>query len=172
MEKHYLYLLLGVFIFINGVGYFDEDIKHTVKQEELLKYKLRKQELYDSHIEEIKKILAQQKMAFVKNREPFFAKEKKETIVFSEIQQSIQLIFKNIGGKIIQSNSGVVIKNEFYKKYPITLTLEVIPEDLDDFFKKLYKIKKYLFIDSIHISRNKRMRILSIRITLIGYQLQ
>ena len=172
MEKNYLYLLLGIFIFINGVGYFDEDIKQTIKQEELLKYKLKKQKLYDSHIEEIKRILDKQKIVFLKNREPFFAKNKKETIVFSEIQQHIQSIFKTLGGKITQLNSGVVIKNKFYKKYPITLNFEIIPEDLDDFFKKLYKTKKYLFIDSIHIFRNKRMRLLNIRITLIGYQLQ
>lgn len=172
MEKKYLYLLLGVFIFINGVGYFDEDIKHIVKQEELLKYKLKKQKLYDSNTEKIEKILAQQKIAFIKNRKPFFTKEKKGTIIFSEIQQNIQSIFNSLGGKITQLNSGVVIKNEFYRKYPITLNLEVIPEDLKDFFEQLYKMEKYLFIDSIHISRNKRMRILTIRITLIGYQLQ
>lgn len=172
MAQYYLYLLLSIFIFINGVGYFDSEIKDTVKQEELLKYKLKKQKLYDSHIEEIEKILEEQKGKFLKNRELFFDKNKKETIIFSKIQQHIQSIFGNIGGKIIQINSGVVVKNNFYNKYPISLNFDIIPEDLDIFLKELHKIKKYLFIDSIHLYRDKRKRVLNVKITLIGFQLQ
>ncbi len=171
MAKYYLYLLLGFFIFINGVGYFNEKIKDTLRQKELIKYKLKKQKLYNSNISKIEEILSNQQKIFLKNRELFFEKDKKETIVFSEMQQSIQTIFKDIGGKITQINTGIVIKNEFYKKYPIRLTLDIIPEDLDTFLKRLYKSKKYLFIDSIHIFANKRKNILNIKMTLIGYQL-
>ena len=171
MAKYYLYLLLGFFIFINGVGYFNGKIKDTLRQKELIRYKLKKQKLYNSNISKIEEILSNQQKIFLKNRELFFEKDKKETIVFSEMQQSIQTIFKDIGGKITQINTGIVIKNEFYKKYPIRLTFDIIPEDLDIFLKRLYKSKKYLFIDSIHIFANKRKNILNIKMTLIGYQL-
>jgi hypothetical protein len=171
MVNYYLYLLLAIFIFINGATYFDDKIKLIVKSEELLKYKIKKQELYDSNIKEIKLILDKQKEIFIKNREPFFSKKKKETIVFSEIQQSIQSIFNTLGGKITQLNSGVVLKNKFYNKYPITLTFEIIPEDLETFFSSLYKTKKYLFIDSLHLYRDKRAKVIRVRITLIGYQI-
>jgi len=172
MVNYYFYLLMAIFISINGLDYFDSEIKDIVQSEELLKYKIKKQKLYDSHIKEIKVLLAQQKEIFTKNREPFFIKTKKETIIFSEIQQSIQLVFSNMGGKITQLNSGVVIKNKFYKKYPISLKFEIIPEDLENFFVKLYKTKKYLFIDSLHLYRDKRAKMINVRITLIGYQLQ
>jgi len=171
MVNYYLYLLMAIFIFINGVTYFDSEIKSVIKNEELLKQKIKKQKLYDSNIKEIKIILAKQKEVFVKNREPFFDKKKKETIVFSEIQQSIQTIFNNLGGKITQLNSGSVIKNEFYKKYNIALTFDIIPEDLEKFLTKLYKIEKYLFIDSLHLFRDKRAKTIRVRISLIGYQL-
>jgi hypothetical protein len=171
MVNSYLYLLLAIFIFLNGSAYFDNKIKDIVKNEELLKKKIKKQQLYDSHIKEIELILIQQKEVFAKNREYFFNKQKKETIIFSEIQQSIQSIFTNLAGKITQLNSGVVIKNRFYKKYPMTLIFEVIPEDLEDFFRKLYKTKKYLFIDSLHLYRDKRAKVIRVRISLIGYQL-
>ena len=171
MAKYYLYLLIAIFIFVNGTAYFNNEIKSTVKTEELLKQKIKKQKLYDSHIKEIKRILIKQKKAFLKNREPFFSKKKKETIVFSEIQQSIQAIFTNLGGKITQLNSGVVIKNKRYKKYPISLTLEIIPEDIELFFTRLYKTEKYLFIDSLHLYRDKRANIIRVHISLIGYQL-
>jgi len=171
MSNSYLYLLMAIFIFMNGSTYFDDEIKNIVKNEELLKQKIKKQKLYDSHIKEIELILIQQKEVFVKNRESFFSKKKKETIVFSEIQQSIQSIFTNLAGKITQLNSGVVIKNKLYKKYPTTLTLEIIPEDLEDFFRKLYKTKKYLFIDSLHLYRDTKAKMLRVRISLIGYQL-
>jgi hypothetical protein len=172
MTKYYLYFLLGVFIYINGVGYFNNKIRYDIRQKELLNYKLRKQKLYSSHIEDIKKILSKQKVLFEENKRFFFEKEKKETIVFSEIQQNTQNIFRGIGGKIKQLNSGVLIENQFYKKYPITLSFDIIPEDLDKFLKRLYKNKKYLFIDSIHIVANKRDNILNVKITLIGYQLK
>jgi hypothetical protein len=162
---------MAVFIFINGTTYFDDKIKSIVKSENLLEYKIKKQELYDSNIKEIKLILDKQKEVSIKNREPFFTKKKKETIVFSEIQQSIQSIFNTLGGKITQLNSGVVLKNKFYNKYPITLTFEIIPEDLEAFFSNLYQTKKYLFIDSLHLYRDKRAKMIRVRITLIGYQI-
>jgi hypothetical protein len=171
MANYYLYLLIAVFIFINGATYFDNEIKITVKKQELLKQKIKKQKLYDSNIKEIKITLEKQKDIFINNRKPFFKKEKKETIIFSEIQQSIQNIFKSIGGKITQLNSGAVIKNKFYKKYNIALNFEIIPEDLEIFFKNLYKTEKYLFIDSIHLYRDKREKMIRVRISLIGYQL-
>lgn len=172
MARYYLYMLLAIFILINGVDYFDSNIKHGIKQEELFKYKLKKQKLYDSHIDDIKKILEEQKIKFIENRKLFFDKDKKGTIIFSDIQNNIQSIFKDIGGKITQLNSGAIIKNDFYIKYPISLTFDIIPEDLNVFFKKLYLIKKYLFIDSIHIYGNKRKKVLNIKITLIGFQLK
>jgi len=171
MANYYLYLLMAFFIFINGTTYFDDEIKTVIKSEELLKHKIKKQKLYDAHIKEIKLILVKQKESFLKNREFFFSKEKKETIIFSEIQQSIQSIFNGLGGKITQLNSGVVIKNKFYKKYPISLNFEIIPEDLEGFFSRLYKTKKYLFIDSLHLYRDKKAKMITVRITLIGYQL-
>ena len=172
MANYYFYLLIAIFISINGLDYFDNEIKSLVQSEELLKSKIKKQKLYDSHIKEIKVLLTQQKKIFEKNREPFFMKTKKETIVFSEMQQSVQSVFSTMGGKITQLNSGVVIKNKFYKKYPISLNFEIIPEDLENFFSNLYETKKYLFIDSLHLYRDKRAKMLSVRITLIGYQLQ
>jgi len=171
MANYYFYLLMAIFIFINGTTYFDDEIKTIVKSEELLKQKIKKQKLYDSHIKEIKLILNKQKESFSKNREPFFTKEKKETIVFSEIQQSIQSIFNGLGGKITQLNSGVILKNKFYNKYPMTLNFEIIPEDLESFFSKLYEQKKYLFIDSLHFYRDTKLKMIRVRITLVGYQI-
>jgi len=171
MAKYYLYFLLSIFIFINVIGVFENTIKDSIKKEKLLHYKLKKQKLYESNIKVVELMLIEQKALLDKNRKPFFSNKKKETIVFSEIQQNIQALFKGIGGKITQLNSGVVVKNKFYKKYPIDLTLSLIPEDLDVLLKKIYSNKKYLFIDSIYIYRNKKKSMIDLKIRLLGYQL-
>ena len=172
MAKYFLYLLVSFFIFINGIEYFKDEIDKTVKKRAILEYKLKKQKLYASHIDEVKSILSRQEKIFEKNRVRFFEKNKKETIIFSEIQSYIQSISKKVNAKIQLLNSGIVVDNKLYKKYPIMLNLKLIPEDLDDFFKQLYKSKKYLFIDSIQISTNQRERRLYLKITLMGYQIK
>jgi len=172
MAKYYLYILLSLFIFINGVDYLEKEVKQEIKTESLLKYKLKKQELYASHINEVESILNTQEQIFIKSKEIFFEKNKKETIVFSEIQKYVQIVAKEVDAKIQQLNSGIVVDNKLYRKYPINLNLTLIPEDLDKFFKKLYKSKKYLFVDSIQILTNKRNGLLRLKITLIGYQIK
>lgn len=172
MAKYYLYLLVALFIFINGVGYFEAEIVKTMKKKSLLEYKLKKQKLYASNIKKVESILFAQEKTFSKNREHFFKKEKKETIVFSEIQNYIQGISKKVDAKIQQLNSGIVIDKKLYRKYPIMFNLKLIPEDLDKFFKQLYNSKKYLFIDSIQIATNPREGVLILKITLIGYQIK
>ena len=172
MEKQYLYLLLSIFIFLNGVDYFDESIKQSIKSQELYKTKLEKQSLYKAKKSEIELLIQKQNEQFLKNRKLFFKKSKKGTIVFSEIQEQIQTIMKNIGGKITHLNSGIAIEGEGYRKYPISLSLTLIPEDLDDFFKHLHSNKKYLFVDDIHISKDAKEQQLRLKITMIGYQLK
>jgi hypothetical protein len=172
MGKHYLYLLLALFLFINAVEYIEEGIKKSIKKESLLRYKLNKQNLYASNIKEVKSILRNQEKTFVKNKKLFFKKKKKETIVFSEIQEYIQVTASRVEARITQLNSGVVIQTKHYKQYPMNLVLTLIPEDLDNFFRQLYESKKYFFIDSIQISTNPREQMLHLKIKLIGYQLQ
>ena len=172
MAKYYLYILLALFLLLNGVTYFEEELKRTLKYGMTLNYKLKKQTLYSSHTEEVKEILTKQKVILGKNSNLFFKKNKKGTIVFSEIQSYIQSTAKLVNGKIIQLQSGTIIDLELYRKYPISLNLKLIPEDLDRFFKKLYSSKKYFFIDSLYVVANKRERILLLKITLSGYQLK
>ena len=172
MAKYYLYLLVSFFLFINGIDYFEGKIDKTVKKKSLLEYKLKKQKLYASHIDEVKSILTMQEKILSKNSVWFFEKNKKETIIFSEIQNYIQGISKKVNAKIRLLNSGVVVDSELYRKYPIMLNLTLIPEDLDRFFKQLYKSKKYLFIDSLQISTSPREEALYLKITLMGYQIK
>jgi len=172
MAKYYLYLLLSFFIFLNGVEYFNIEIKNSIKKQELLKYKLKKQLLYDAKKEEVQAIVYREQDIISKNKKLFFDKKKKETIVFSEIQEEIQATMKKIGGKITRLNSGIAIDTDFYKKYPIAVNLELIPEDLDDFFKRISKTKRYLFLDMIHISKDVRKNMLRLNFTIIGYQLK
>ena len=172
MAKYYLYLLLSVFIFLNGTEYFHSNIKQTITRQETLKSKLKKQTLYESDKSKIESLIKEQKKLFIKNRELFFKKRKNETIVFSEIQEQIQHVMRNIGGKITQLSSGIAIDTTWYKKYPIALSVNLIPEDLDKFFKKINANKKYFFIDDIHISKDTRAQMLRLKITLIGYQLK
>jgi len=172
MAKYYLYILLSFFIILNGVTFFEKNIKKNILKEEHLKYKLKKQQLFNSHKVDIESILEKQNKIFVENRKLFFKKSRKETIVFSELQESIQLLMKGLGGKILHLNSGMAIDSELYKKYPLSLSLHLIPEDLDNFFENLYKSKKYLFVDSIHINVNSKKEFLNLKITVIGYQLK
>jgi len=173
MAKYYLYILLALFLMLNGVTYFEKELKSTLKYGMTLDYNLKKQILYSSHTKEVKEILTKQKEILGKNSALFFKKNKKGTIVFSEIQSYIQSTAKAVNGKIIQLQSGTIIDNiKLYRKYPISLNLKLIPEDLDRFFKKLYSSEKYLFIDSLYVAANKRERILLLKITLSGYQLK
>lgn len=172
MAKYYLYLLLSFFIFLNSVDYFDLEIKNSIKKQELLKYKLKKQTLYRAKKEEIQSLVKMQEQIILKNKKLFFNQNKKETIIFSEIQEQIQKVMKKIGGKIVRSNSGMVIETDLYKKYPISINLKLIPEDLDDFFKGIGDTKQYLFIEMIHISKDVRMNMLHLNLTIIGYQIK
>jgi len=172
MAKYYLYILFSIFILLNGVSFFKQELKHTLTRNSSLLYKLEKQKLYATQKKEVEEIVLHQKNIFFKNREYFFSKEKKETIVFSEIQTYIQSIAKSINAKVNLLQSASVVDLERYRIYPISLDLKLIPEDLDIFFKKLYQGKKYLFIDSIYVIRIQRERILRVQITLSGYQLK
>lgn len=172
MANYILYLLLAVFIFMNGTDYLDEHIKSSIKKQELLKFKLARQKLYEENRVEVQSMTEAQKKIFLENRKFFFKKDKKSTIVFSEIQEEIQKIMKPIAGKIIQLNSGIVIEEEYYSKYPLSLTIELIPEDLDKFFKYINENKKYLFMNDIHIAKEHRKKMLRIKISIIGYQLK
>ena len=172
MAKYYLYILFAIFILLNGVEYFKNELKYNIKQQSLIKYKIQKQKLYSSHIKEVNKILKEQKSILMKNKKFFFKKDKKETLIFSSIQRYLQSISKSINGEISQLQSGSVIDLKDYRRYPISLDLRIIPEDLDKFLKKLYLWNKYLFIDSIYIVALQRERRLRVKITLVGYQLK
>jgi len=172
MAKYYLYLLFSIFILLNGIEFFEKELIQSVKKNNLLLYKLEKQKLYLTHSTEVKEILNGQKNVFLNNSKFFFKKEKKETIVFSEIQTYLQSIAKSIDARITQLQSGSVVDLKMYRKYPISLDLRLIPEDLDVFFKKLYNSKQYLFIDSLYVVAIKRENVLRLKVTLIGYQLK
>ena len=172
MAKYYLYILFSIFILLNAVSFFEQELKHTLTRHASLMYKLEKQKLYATQKKEVEKILLYQKNIFLKNVKYFFTKEKKETIVFSEIQTYIQSIVKSIDAKVNLLQSASVIESKMYRTYPISLDLKLIPEDLDIFLKKLYQGKKYLFIDSIYVIRIQRERVLRVQITLSGYQLK
>ena len=172
MAKYMLYLLLSILIFMNGKEYLDTQIKSSIKSQELLKFKLARQALYEKNRIQVESMTKSQKKIFLENRKLFFKKDIKSTIVFSDIQEQIQEIMRNIGGKIVQLNSGIVIDEKYYSKYPISLNIELIPEDLDKFFKYINENKKYLFINDIHISKDTRKNILRINTNIIGYQLK
>jgi len=172
MAKYYLYTLFSVFILLNGVDFFEKSLKSTIKKQALLEYKIEKQKLYEGNKEEVEEILLEQKKVFMKNSKLFFTKEKKETIVFSEIQSYIQLIAKSVDARIIQLQSGSVVETKMYRKYPISVNLKLIPEDINLFLRMLYEGDKYLFIDSVYVVAIPRERVLRIQITLAGYQIK
>ena len=172
MAKYYLYILLSIFILLNGVDFFKNKLKHTITRNVSLLYKLKKQELYKMQKKEVEEIVLKQKNIFSKNVKYFFSKDKKETLVFSEIQSYIQSITQSVQIKINNLQSASVIESKLYRVYPISLDLKLIPEDLENFLAMLYKGDKYLFINSIYIIRVERERVLRVKITLEGYQLK
>jgi hypothetical protein len=172
MAKYYLYVLFSIFILLNGVSFFEKELKHTLMRNTSLLYKLEKQKLYATQKKEVEEILESQKNIFIKNIKYFFSKDKKETIVFSEIQSYLQSVTKSIDAKVSLLQSATVIDSKLYRTYPISLDLRLIPEDLNIFLKKLYQGKKYLFIESIYVVRIQRERVLRVQITLSGYQLK
>lgn len=172
MANYMLYLLLSVFIFMNGTDYLDANIKSAIKSQELLKFKLARQALYEENRVEVNSMTETQKKIFLENRKFFFKKDKKPTIVFSDIQEQLQGIMQRIGGKILQLNSGIVIEEAYYAKYPLSLNIELIPEDLDKFFKYMHENNKYLFVNDIHISKENKKKMLRVSVSIIGYQLK
>ena len=172
MAKYYLYVLFSIFILLNGVNFFEKELKHTLTRHTSLLYKLEKQKLYATQKKEVEEILENQKNVFIKNMKYFFSKEKKETIVFSEIQSYLQSVAKSIDAKVSLLQTASVIDSKLYRTYPVSLDLRLIPEDLDAFLKKIYKGKHYLFIESLYIVRIQRERVLRVQITLLGYQLK
>jgi len=172
MAKYYLYVLVSLFILLNVVDYIQKELKQTIKQHTLLEYKIAKQKLYSSHTQEVKNILNEQKKILEQNEKFFFKKDKKETLIFSEIQKYLQSISKSIDGEITKLQSGSVIDFKEYKRYPITLDVRLIPEDLNIFLKNIYSWNKYLYIDSIFIYTLQIENRLRVKITLVGYQLK
>jgi len=172
MAKYYLYILFSFFILLNGVEYFEKELKQSIKKHSLLSYKIEKQKLYSTHSDEVNSLLLEQKDIFEKDKKLFFKKDKKETIVFSEIQTYLQSISKSIEGEVSHLQSGSVIDLKNYRRYPISLDLRLIPEDLDTFLKSIYLGEKYLFIESIYVVAIERERRLRLKITLVGYQLK
>ena len=172
MAKYFLYLLLSFFILLNGLTYFEDEVKYILKKDRLLTHKLAKKKLYEEHSEEVLSILESQKNILSKNKTLFFDKNKKETIVYSKIQTLLQGIAHKIDAKIIKLDTGTVISKEYYKKYLISLKIELIPEDMNTFFKLLSLSEHYYLIDSLYIARLSRKGSLLLQLTLIGYQLK
>ncbi len=172
MAKYFLYLLLSFFILLNGLAYFEDEVKHILKQDRLLMHKLAKKKLYEEHSEEVLSILKSQKKILSDNKILFFDKNKKETIVYSKIQTLLQGIARKIDAKIIKLDTGTVISKKHYKKYLISLKIELIPEDMNRFFKYLSSSEHYYLIDSLYIARLSRKGRLLLQLTLVGYQLK
>ena len=172
MAKYFLYLLLSFFIFINGLAYFEYEIKHILKQDRVILHKLAKKKLYEGKSQEVLTLLEEQKKIFSTNKMLFFTKDQKETIIYSQIQTLLQGIARKIDAKIVNLNTGVVVNKEHYKKYLISLKLELIPEEIDSFFKQLSEAKHYYLIDSLYLARLPRKGTLLLQLTLIGYQLK
>ena len=172
MAKYFLYLLLSFFILLNGLAYFEDEVKHILKKDRLLTYKLAKKKLYEEHSEEVLSILEGQKKILSKNKTLFFDKNKKETIVYSKIQTLLQGIAQKIDAKIIKLDTGIAINKKYYKKYLISLKIELIPEDMNKFFKLLSLSEHYYLIDSLYIARLSRKGRLLLQLTLVGYQLK
>ena len=172
MAKYFLYLLLSFFILLNGLTYFKDEIKHILKKDRLLTYKLAKKKLYEEHSEEVLSILESQKDVLIKNKTLFFNKSKKETIVYSKIQTFLQEITDKVDAKIIKLDTGTVISKKYYKKYLISLKIELIPEDINRFFKLLSLSEHYYLVDSVYLARLPQKGSLLLQLTLIGYQLK
>lgn len=172
MAKYFLYLLLSFFILFNGLNYFENEIKDILKKDRLLIYKLAKKELYEEHSEEVLSILDSQNKILVNNKKVFFDKNKKETMIYSKIQSFLQGITDKIDAKIIKLDTGTVINKKDYRKYLISLRVELIPEDISNFFKELSLSNEYYMIDSLYITRLPRKRELMLQLTLVGYQLK
>jgi len=172
MAKYFLYLLLSFFILINGLNYFEDEIKNIIKKDRLLKYKLAKKKLYEEHTSEVLSILNSQKKILSDNKKVFFDKDKKETMIYSKIQSFLQTIADKIDAKIIKLDTGTVIDKKDYRKYLISLKVELIPEEISDFFKELSLSKEYYMIDSLYIARLPRKGKLMLQLTLVGYQLK
>jgi len=64
MANYMLYLLLSVFIFMNGTDYLDANIKSAIKSQELLKFKLARQALYEENRVEVNSMTETQKKYF------------------------------------------------------------------------------------------------------------
>ena len=172
MAKYLLYLLLSFFILINGLTYFEDEVKNILKKDRLLIHKLAKKKLYEEHSEDVLHILEKHKKTLLENKKLFFNKNKKETIVYSQIQTLLQGIAKKIDAKIVKLDTGTVINKKDYKKYLISLRIELIPEDMNKFFKYLSKSEHYYLVDSLYLARLPRKRVLLLQLTLIGYQLK
>ncbi len=172
MAKYLLYLLLAIFILINGLSYLKSEILYTLKLEKLIQYKIKKRELYESKGKEILSLLKTNEEILKKNQMLFFDKKEKDTIIYSKIQALLQEISKKSSAKIIKVDTGVVVDKINYKKYTISLRIEIVPEYIDIFFKELYKQKYYFSVDSIYITRLARKQTLLLQLALVGYQLK
>ena len=172
MAKYFLYLLLSFFILINGLAYFEEEVKHILKKDRLLRHKLVKKKLYEKNSETVLSILEGQEKILFDNKTLFFDKNQKETIIYSKIQTLLQGIARKIDAKIIKLDTGTVINKKHYKKYLISLKIELIPEDMNRFFKQLSLSEHYYLIDSLYVARLPRKEKLLLQLTLVGYQLK
>lgn len=172
MAKYFLYLLLSFLILINGLNYFEDEIKNTLKKDKLLKHKLAKKRLYEEHSKEVLSLLDSKKKILSDNRKVFFDKDKKETMIYSKIQSFLQSVANKIDAKIIKLDTGTVVDERDYRKYLISLKIELIPEDISIFFKELSLSNEYYMIDSLYLARLPRKGKLMLQLTLVGYQLK
>jgi len=172
MAKDYLYLLIAIFILINVVPFLQDEIHQGIKNQSLVEHKISKQDLYSSHTDEVRLILREQEEVIASNGKLFFDKKKKQTLVYTDIQNFLQSTAKKSHAKVTKLDTGVVIDKKDYKKYVISLNLKIIPEDLDVFFTNLLTSNYYLFIDSLYLTRLPREQSLMLQLTLIGYQLK
>ena len=92
MAKYYLYILFSIFIFLNGVSFFEKELKKTLIRESTLMYKIEKLKLYATQKKEVEKIILHQKNIFLKNINIFFLKKKRKPSFFLKCKLIFNLL--------------------------------------------------------------------------------
>jgi hypothetical protein len=172
MAKYYLYFLFSIFLFLNVVDGLSSQLKESLSNYSHIRYKQKKENLYNANKEGVLLLIKNQAKELSNNKIFFFPSNEKETLIFSKLQRNLQSMAREIQAKITHINSATVEEHPYYRKYPISIEIKCIPEDLERLLKKIAESKEYLFIDSLYVVTVPRIRGLNVKMTLIGYQIK
>jgi len=167
-----LYAVLGLYILIKFYTPVVDEIKNIKKQIFLINQNIEKNRFFLNESKKIDMIYKKSIQIDKENRQYFFLPSQTSSQIFTQLQLTIKtnLDKYSIYTKYIRWLD--IQNNNFFKKYPIKISVKATPNSFSQFINDLCKNDKLIYIDNIKIKAINPRKKITYELIISGYQLK